>query len=323
MRLTKTASTFGLAASASLFLATASFAASYPTHPVRIIVGFTAGGPTDVPARFVASKLSTALGKRVIVEDKPGAGSMLAARAVMEQPADGYTLLACTYFDPVNTLLYKDPGYKVADIAPVSLLATYDYAIAVPNDSPIKSISDLVGYAKKNPGKLTYGLLGIGSTQNLLAKRLETLEKIKLRGIPYQGAANAVQDVMAGRLGMYAGPPVSIIPLYKAKKLRILAVTGKKRLSAAPSVPTLMESHIPIDAFGWIGLCARSGTPKSIIDLLNSKVVKIVKSPGFQRLITKSGSIPAPSTPAQMQAVIDQTVKDNAPLIAKFHLQMK
>ena len=303
-------------------LASSAVAEDFPTRPVRLVVGFTAGGPTDIPARFIADKLSAAIGKPVVVENKPGAGSMLATNDILARPRDGYSLLACTYFDPVNTLLYKKASYKVSDIMPVSLIAKYDYAIAVSPDNPAKNFDELVQYAKAHPGKLNYGHLGIGSTQNILAKRLEKLTGMKMTAIPFKGAADALQEIVAGRLDLFIGPPVVVMPLFEAKKVKVLAVTGKERLSAAPEVPTLTESGIPLVAFAWLGICAGAGTPQPVIDFLNSKIVPIINSKDYRALIEKSGSIPISSTPQEMQAVINDTVKDAAPIIDEFHLRV-
>ncbi len=167
MKRLKAAIFLGAVAAASSFVtAPPASADDYPNRPIRIIVGFTAGGPTDVPFRFIADRLGAALGKPVVVENKPGAGSMLATYEMLSQPRDGYTLLACTYFDPTNTLLYRNAHYKVSDLAPVALVARYSYVVAVSKDNPAKTFGDLVQYAKANPGKLNYGHLGIGSSQN-------------------------------------------------------------------------------------------------------------------------------------------------------------
>jgi tripartite-type tricarboxylate transporter receptor subunit TctC len=294
----------------------------YPSRPIKIFVGFTAGGPTDVPVRYVANKLSAEIGQPVIVENKPGAASMLAIREMLLQPRDGYSLLSCTYFDPVNTLLYNHPGYNVSDIAPVTMMARYDYGVVVSPNSPIKNVSDLLKYAKANPGKLNYGHLGIGSTQNLIAKQLENAAGISLTGIPFKGAADAVQEIMAGRLDLFFGPPIVVMPQVKAGQVRMIATTGKERLSSAPDVPTLMESGVNIDAFGWIGLCAGSGTPKQVIDTLNSKLQSVLRSSEYKELIERSGSTPVSGTPAEMQAVIDTTLDGIKPMIAKFHLRL-
>jgi tripartite-type tricarboxylate transporter receptor subunit TctC len=247
---------------------------------------------------------------------------MLATYDLLSQPRDGYTLLICTYFDPVNTLLYKKARYKVSDIAPVTLIAKYDYGIAVSANNPAQNFSQLVQYAKQNPGKLNYGHLGIGSTQNILAKKLEKVTGMSMTAIPYKGAADALQEVVAGRLDLFIGPPLVVMPLFQSKLIKVLAVTGPERLSSVAEVPTLTESGIPLVAFAWLGVCAGSGTPQPIIDLLNSKLVPIINSSEYREMIEKSGSTPISSTPQEMQMVINDTVKDAAPIIQEFNLQM-
>jgi tripartite-type tricarboxylate transporter receptor subunit TctC len=309
-------------AALSPFAVSHASADDYPARPIRIVVGFTAGGPTDIPIRFLADKLGNELGKPVVVENKPGAGSMLATYDMLNQPRDGYTLLACTYFDPVNTLLYKDAHYKVSDIAPVSLIARYDYAIAVSNNNPAKTFAELVQYGRANPGKLNYGHLGIGSSQNLVAKRLEKVTGMSMTGIPYKGAADALHEVASGQLDLFVGPPFAVMPLYEGKQIKVLAVTGKERLASAPDVPTLTESGIPIVTFAWLGICAGAGTPQPIINLLNSKITPILKSDDYRALLATSGSLPMSSTPQEMQDVIDDTVKQAAPLVDEFDLHL-
>jgi tripartite-type tricarboxylate transporter receptor subunit TctC len=321
-RALKASTLVAVMAASSAFAAPDAIADDYPARPIRIVVGFTAGGPTDIPIRFIADKLGNELGKPVVVENKPGAGSMLATYDVLNQPRDGYTLLACTYFDPVNTLLYKDAHYKVSDIAPVSLIARYDYAIAVSNTNPAKTFAELVQYGKANPGKLNYGHLGIGSSQNLVAKRLEKVTGISMTGIPYKGAADALHEVASGRLDLFVGPPFAVMPLYEGKQVKVLAVTGKERLASAPDVPTLTESGIPIVSFAWLGICAGAGTPQPVIDLLNSKITPILKSDAYRALLATSGSVPMSSTPQEMQDVIDDTVKQAAPLVDEFDLHL-
>ncbi len=310
-----------MAASIAMFASIAE-AADFPTRPIRIVVGFTAGGPTDIPVRFIADKLSQSIGQPVIVEDKPGAASMLATYDVLSHDPDGYTLLACTYFDPVNTLLYKKARYKVSDLAPVSLISRYDYVAAAPKDNPAKTFGDLVQFAKAHPMQVNYGSLGVGSSQNLIGKRLEQVAGIKMTAVPYKGSADAMLEVVAGRLDLFMGPPLSVMPLYENGQVKILATTGRKRLASAPDVPTLSESGVPIVSFGWLGICARAGVPQPVVDLLNSKLLPILKSPDYAALIEKSGSEPTWSTPQEMQKVIDDTVSDAAPLIEQFDLHL-
>lgn len=297
-------------------------AQSYPARPLRLIVGFTAGGPTDIPARFLAERMSPVLGQPVVVENRPGAGSMLATQEMLSQPRDGHTLLLCTYFDPVNTLLYRKARYQVSDIAPVSLIAKYDYAIAAPVSSKAGTFAELIAQAKAEPGKINYGQLGIASTQNMLAKQLEKLVGVKMTGVTFKGTADAIQEIVAGRIDMHVSPPISVMALYESRQIKILAVTGAERLASAPQVPTLKESGIPIVADAFLGMCVGQGTSPAIVERLNKVVVSIVETPAYRAMVEKSGSVAAASTPAQMQAVIDAAVRDAAPIIAEFGLQV-
>jgi tripartite-type tricarboxylate transporter receptor subunit TctC len=295
---------------------------NYPNRPIRIVLGFSPGGPGDLTARFLAVKLSESLAKPVMVENKPGAGGFLAITDVLSHPRMGYDLLLCTYFDPVNTLLYRNPPYQVSDIAPISLTTKYDYALSATLNLPANTIDQLIEYAKRNPNKLNYAHLGIGSTQNLLSLRLQEIAGMQMTGVPYKSAGDSVRAVMAGEVQLFFTPLITVLPFYESKAIKILAVTGSERSASFPDVPTLKESGIPLVSFGWTGVCAASGTPPDIIDLLNQKVVEAVQSPEFQSLINKSGSTAASTTPAEFQAIIDDSVKQFAPIIKQFELKV-
>jgi tripartite-type tricarboxylate transporter receptor subunit TctC len=297
-------------------------AADYPVRPIRILVGFTAGGPTDIPARFIAEHLGAALGQPVIVENRPGAASTLAANEVMSRPRDGYDLLACTYFDAVNTLLYKNLRYKLADLLGITLFARYSYAVAVANSLPVNSFSELIAYAKQHRGEVNYVQLGAASTQNLLAKRLERLAGISMTAIPYKGAAEGNQEIISGRVHLHIGPPLSIVPLFKAGKLKVVAVTGDERLASMPDVPTLKELGVPLVAYAWLGICAGSGTPQPVVDLLNARIGAIVKSVEFRALMAASGSVAVSSTPQEFHRVIEDTATTTAPIISELGIRM-
>jgi tripartite-type tricarboxylate transporter receptor subunit TctC len=173
---------------------------TYPARPIRLVVGFGAGGPTDIPARFVADKLGEALGQRVVVENKPAAAGMIAARDVLAQPRDGYTLLLCTHFEPINVAVYKNPGFKLTDLAPISLIAKYYYGLALANAIPANDVASFLQYAKAHPGEVSYGTIGAGSAQEILARQLEKLTGITMNRIPFRGGAQVVQELVAGRL---------------------------------------------------------------------------------------------------------------------------
>jgi tripartite-type tricarboxylate transporter receptor subunit TctC len=288
-----------------------------------MVLGFTAGGPTDIPARFIADRLSTALGRPVIVENKPGAGATLAANDVMSRPRDGHDLLVCTYFDSVNTLLYKSLHYRLEDLVGVTLIARYSYAVALANSLPVNTFPELVAYTKQHPGEVNYAQLGIASTQNLLGKRLENLTGMKVTSVPYKGSAEANQEIVAGRIHVHIGPPLGIVPLYHAKQLKVVAVTGDERLASMPEVPTLKELGIPLVAYAWLGICAGAGTPQSVIDLLNRRIVPIINSPEYRTLVEASGSVAVSSTPQEFQRVIQETASVAAPVIRELGIEMK
>ena len=296
---------------------------TYPTRPIRLVIGFGAGGPTDIPGRFVADKLGEALGQRVVVENKPAAAGMIATRDVLAQPRDGYTLLLCTHFEAINTAVYKNAGFKLADIAPISLIAKYYYGLALANAVPASDFDSFLEYAKVHPGELSYATVGTASAQEILARQLEKLTGISMNRIPFRGGAQVVQEVVAGRVHFYVSPTLAIVPQYEAKQLKILAVTAPERLYNLPHIPTLLEKRIDFVRFGWLGICAGAGTPQAIIDLIQRHVAAIVASEGYRAMIEKAGSVPVSSTPQELQQVLAQTLDDTAAIIREFGMQQE
>jgi tripartite-type tricarboxylate transporter receptor subunit TctC len=295
----------------------------YPTRPLRLVVGFGAGGPTDIPARFVADKLGEALGQRVIVENKPAAAGMIATRDVLSQPRDGYTLLLCTHFDPINTVLYKNAQFKLSDLAPVSLIAKYYYGLARASAVPADDFKAFVQYAKAHPGEVSYATIGAGSAQEMLARRLEKLTGIAMNRIPFRTGPQVVQELVAGRVDFYVSPTLAIVPQYQAKQLKLLAVTAPERLKNLPDIPTLIENGVDFVRFGWLGVCAGAGTPQPILALLQRQIVTIVASPDYREMIEKAGSIAVSSTADEFQQVIAQTLDDLASSVREFGLQQE
>jgi tripartite-type tricarboxylate transporter receptor subunit TctC len=296
---------------------------SYPTRPIRLVVGFGAGGPTDIPARFVADKLGEALGQRVIVENKPAASGMIAARDVLSQPRDGYNLLFCTHFEAINTAVYKNVQFRLADVAPISLVAKYYYGLALANEIPATDIASFVQYAKARPGEVSYGTVGAGSAQEILARQLEKLTGITMNRIPFRGGPQVVQELVAGRLHFYVSPTLAIVPQYEARQLKILAVSAPERLKNLGEIPTLTERGVDFVRFGWLGICAGAGTPQPIISLLQRHIAAIVATPEYRAMIEKAGSIAVSSTPQELQQVITQTLDDVSASIREFGLQQE
>jgi len=295
----------------------------YPVRPIRLVVGFGAGGPTDIPARFIADKLGEALGQRVIVENKPAAAGMIATRDALAQPRDGYTLLLCTHFEPINTVLYKNAQFKLSDIAPVSLIAKYYYGLALANAVPAADFDAFVGYAKTHPSEVSYATIGAGSAQEILARQLEKLTGISMTRVPFRGGAQVVQELIAGRVQFYVSPTLAIVPQYQAGHLRILAVTAPQRLKNLSEIPTLTERGIDYVRFGWLGICAGAGTSQPILDLLQRHLATIVGSDDYRTLIEKAGSIAVSSTPEELRQVMGQTLDEVAASIREFGLQQE
>ena len=301
----------------------AAAAQTYPTHPIRLVVGFLAGGPTDIPARFIADRLGAQLGQKVYVENKPGAGGMIALNDILAQPRDGYSLSFCTYFDAINTLLYKNVSYKLSDIAPVALVSKYYYLMALAKSVPVDNFAQFVSYAKAHPGEILYGTVGAGSTQELVAHELEKTAGIKMTKVPFKGSNEITQEMLAGRMHFQVGPPIAIGPYYKSGQLKVLATTSPQRLKSFPDVPTLTELGYKLTPFGWLGVCAGAGTPKEIVDLLNRHIVSITSSEEYRDFLEKAGNIPVSSTPEEFGRVLVETVNEAAPTIREFHMQIQ
>ena len=295
---------------------------AYPEKPIRLVVGFSAGGPTDLPARLIADRLGTAVGQRVIVENRTGAGGQIATQDVLSKPRDGYNLLLCTHFEAINAAIYKSVAYKLSDLAPISQIARYYYAVALTNEVPAQDWDGFIAYARANAGRLNYGMVGRGSAQEIMALELARATGIRLTGIPYKGGAEVMNDLIPGRVHFYVSPTLGILPQYKAGKLRVLAVTSAERLAAAPEIPTLGEKGLPYVRFGWLGVCGGAGTPQSVVALLNRQIGAIVRSPEYRDLIEKAGSVPLSSTPDELAKILLDTYEQTLGISREFGLQL-
>jgi tripartite-type tricarboxylate transporter receptor subunit TctC len=296
-------------------------AQDYPTRPIRLVVGFAAGGPTDIPARYLADKLSDLVGQRVVVENKPAAAGMVAARDVLAQPRDGYTLLLCTHFESINVAAYRRPGFALADLAPISLISKYYYGLALANAVPASDIASFTRYAKAHPGEIRYASIGTASAQEIFARQLERLAGISMTKVPYRSGPMVLSDIIPGRIQFYVSPLIGVIPSARAKQLKLIGVSSAERLAAIPEVPTLREQGIDFVRFGWLGICAGSGTPPDVIARLNRAIATVVASPDYQQAITKAGSIPQASSPDELRHVIEQTRTEVEGTIREFGLQ--
>jgi tripartite-type tricarboxylate transporter receptor subunit TctC len=293
----------------------AALAQSYPTQGIRMVVPYGGGGPSDVVARVLAESLASSLGQTVIVENKTGAAGRIAMNDLLTRPKDGHTLHLCSYIDANNTVVLKQPGYKLADIAPITLVSKSYYAFTVSNSVPANSLQEFIRYAKSRDGRLDYGRVGPGGITELLVKQFEQLAGFKSFGVTYRGTHEAIQEMMGGRLDFVIGPINLSMPLHEAKKVKVLAVTSPQRLAAAPDVPTFVEQQIPLVGFGWWGMCVAAGVPQPIIGQLNKHVIAAVGSNTYQAVMDKNGMIAATSTIDEIARLMVETADSTGKLI--------
>jgi len=295
--------------------------AEYPERPIRLIVGFGAGGPTDIPARFIADKLGALLKQSIVVENRTGASGMLATRYVLSQPQDGHTLLFCTHWESLNYAFEKNAGYQLSDIAPISLVTKYFSAVTVPPSLPVDTLEEFVKYAKARPGVVNYSTVGALSPQEIVSLRLAKLAGITMTRVPFRTGTQIIPELLAGRVHLYVGPTLAVLPLYRDNKVKFLAVTSAQRLTEIPEVPTLVEQGYDYAPFGWLGFCAGAKTPPATLALLNRHIVAITSGPEYRKLIEQGGATPVSSTAAELGEVIDQTASEAASVIREFALE--
>jgi|RhiMetdeSRZDD1v2_1073273.scaffolds.fasta_scaffold106865_2 tripartite-type tricarboxylate transporter receptor subunit TctC len=291
---------------AALVCAGPALAQSYPDKPVRIIVGFAAGGPTDVIARIVADKLSASLGRQFYVVNQPGAGSNTASGMVAQSAADGYTLVAVSTGFIINpTLFAKVPYDPVKDFAPITIVAVSPNVITVHPSVPAKSVKELIDVIKANPGKYSFAAPGVGSTPHLSGEIFRISNGLDLPTVQFTGAGPSIQSAVGGHtpVAFSALPPAS--PQIKEGLLRALAVTADKRVKSLPDVPTIAEAGFPgQEAYTLTGLLAPAATPKEIIALLHGEVVKAVAAPDVQKRLDDLGFEIVSSSPEEFSARI-------------------
>jgi tripartite-type tricarboxylate transporter receptor subunit TctC len=276
----------------------------YPSRPIRLIVPFAAGGGTDIQARIVAQEVGKALGQSVVVENRPGAGGSIGAAFVATARPDGYTLLVgSTGTHSANQYLYsKLPYDPVKDFTPISLLATFDNVVVVPESSGIRSLQELIAAARKNPGKLNYGVTTIGSSSHLAVEKFKRDAGIQASAVPYNGAGQATTDLLAGRLDFMLDLVGTQYGNIQAGKVRPIATTALKRNPVLPDVPTIAESGYPgFSAVGWIGLFGPAAMPPEAVDTLYRAIEKVYATPGFQETM-RARSFDATNMPPKQYA---------------------
>jgi tripartite-type tricarboxylate transporter receptor subunit TctC len=291
-------------------------AEAYPSRPVRIVVGFAAGGATDIQARLMGQWLSDRLGQQFIVENRAGASGNIGTEAVAKSPADGYTLLQIVTPNVINTALYSNLNFDfMRDIAPVICAAKLAYVVVVNPSVPVTTIPELIAYAKANPGKMNYGSAGPGTPQNISCELFKMMAGVDLVHVPYRGGAPATTDLVAGHVQLIFSPVSESIQHIKAGKLRPLGVTTTKRLEVLPEIPTIAEFVPGYEASGFAGIGAPRDTPADIITLLNKELNAGLKDAKIRERIEELGGTVAGGTPAEFATVLSEATKKWAKVI--------
>jgi tripartite-type tricarboxylate transporter receptor subunit TctC len=277
-------------------------AQTWPNRPLHMVVPFPPGGTTDIVARAVAAEIGKSLGQQVIVENRAGAGGNIGSDFVAKAAPDGYTIVMGTVgTHAINVSLYsKMPYDAVKDFAPITLVASVPNVLEVNPSLPVKSVQDLIAYAKANPGKLDFASSGNGTSIHLSGELFKAMIGINMLHIPYKGSAAAITDLIGGQANLMFDNLPSSIAYIKSGQLRALAVTTLTRSPALPDVPTISESGVPgYDASSWFGVLAPAGTPKEIVDRLHDEIVKALRTPRLKANLQSQGAEPVGNTPEQ------------------------
>jgi tripartite-type tricarboxylate transporter receptor subunit TctC len=290
--------------------AQAQSAAAYPAKAIRIVVPFPAGGTSDILSRAIGQKLTEEWKQPVVVDNRPGASANIGAEIVVKSPPDGYTLLCASTIHTINPSLYSKLAYNpVKDFTAITLIATTSQVLAVHPSLPVRTVKELISYAKKRPGQINYSSAGNGSQPHLTAELFKTRTGIDIVHVPYKGAPPAMNDLLAGHVALSFATSPSAVPHVKSGKLRALAVSTARRVSALPDVPTIDESGVPgFEASGANGLVGPAGMPAAIVEKLHAAVVKIVKEPAMSKFLSEQGANPYTTTPAEYAAYIKSEV---------------
>ena len=286
------------------------FAQSYPSKPVKIIVPFAAGGPADNYARFIGRGLQDALGQSFVIENRPGAGSVIGTDAVAKSAADGYTLLMMSNTQTVNETLVQGKPYQLMRDFVVVAPINYSELVLVANPAAgISSLKDLTAQAKAKPGKINYASSGTGTPYHMAGELFKSMTGVYLVHIPYRGSSGARTDVIGGQVEVMFDAVTTMVEQIKAGKVKAIATTGKARSDVLPDVPTMAEAGLPgYEATIWLGLMAPKGTPKDVVEKLNAAVSKIASQPDVKQLWNKQGAVPMVMTPAVFEKYMQDDI---------------
>ena len=301
-------------------------ATAFPTKPIRIIVAYTPAGTTDILARAIGQKMSENWGQPVIVDNRPGAAGNIGTEVAARANPDGHTLVMGTAgTHGINVSLYRKLGWHpVNDFAPVSLSAMVPNIMVVNNALPVKNVREFLAHVKANPGKLSYGSPGNGSTAHLSMELFKSMTGSNIVHIPYKGSAGVLADVMGGQIAVTIDNMPPYLPQVKAGKIRALAVSTTKRSAAVPDLPTIAEAGVPgYDSGSWFGLLAPAKTPKAVVEQLSAESARILKLPEVSKRISELGAEPVGSTPEQFAELIKTEIAKWAKVIKDANVELQ
>jgi tripartite-type tricarboxylate transporter receptor subunit TctC len=311
-----------LGAAALPFVTATAWGEAYPTHPVRLIVGFPAGSGPDIVGRIVAQTVGEKLGQSVVVENRPGAGSNLATADVAHAPPDGYMLMLLTTANVINATLYKNLSYDLLrDIVPVASIDNEPFVFEVTPSFPAKTLPEFIAYAKANPGKVTMASAGVGSAPHIFGEMFQRMAGIALTHVPFRG--NPLPDVISGQVDFFIGPVQSALEFVRTDKLRALAMTTTTRFSGLPDVPVVADFVPGYEASGWLGIGAPKGTPAEVIERLNKTVNETIVDPAVKARLNSLGDTVAPRTSADFGLLMKSDVEKWAKVIQSANIKLE
>jgi tripartite-type tricarboxylate transporter receptor subunit TctC len=304
--------------------ASAATADDYPSRPVRIIVPFGAGGPTDVYARAIGEELRKSLHQPFVMENRPGAGTTIGTEVVAKSAPDGYTLLMVSGTQTVNETLYAHKQYQLmSDLVPIAPLIDTDLVLVAHPSVPAKNLSELLALARAKPGTINYGSSGPGSNYHMAGELLKNLTGIDIVHVPYKGSTGARNDILSGQVQILFDSVPTMAPMIKAGLVRALGTTGKTRSPTLPDVPTIAEAGVPnFNATLWVGFMAPAGTPEAIVGKLNQEITKILSRPDIKETWEKTGATPIVMTQPEFKTFMDGQVAKWANVIKSNHIPL-
>jgi tripartite-type tricarboxylate transporter receptor subunit TctC len=298
--------------------------ANWPQRPLRIIIPTSPGGSPDIASRLLGEKITGRLGQSIVVESMTTGGGVAGLQVVAKSPPDGYTLAMLTGGFATQAAVLKNLQYDpLKDFAFITSVVRYPIVYSVRPDSPIKSFADLIARAKAAPGKVSYGIVGAGNVYHLLGKWIDNAAGVEMNGVPYRGTALALQDVLGGRVDVLSDAATSSVPRVLSGQVRALAVSSAEPYPLLPGVPTMAATVPGVTVESWLGLAAPAATPRPIVERLNSEIRRALDLPEVKAWAEQSGVLPAPSTPEQFRARVENDVRQWTEIVVRNNISVQ